>query len=121
MRTLPDKISTVSLPSGKVDVDERGYLTDPDNWSPEFAEHSAAIEGITLTPRHFEMVAFIRSSAEEHGIMPDARFALKFLAEPDGLTKPESKKVMYGLFPYGYVKQACKIAGMKQPRAWSTG
>ncbi len=24
-------------------------------------------------------------------------------------------------FPYGYVKQACRIAGMKRPRAWSTG
>jgi tRNA 2-thiouridine synthesizing protein E len=28
---------------------------------------------------------------------------------------------MFELFPYGYVKQACKIAGMKKPRAWSTG
>jgi len=28
---------------------------------------------------------------------------------------------MFRLFPYGYVKQACKIAGMKRPRAWSTG
>ncbi|MGC2048350.1 MAG: sulfite reductase subunit gamma, partial [Gallionella sp.] len=23
--------------------------------------------------------------------------------------------------PYGYVKQACRIAGMKRPRGWSTG
>jgi len=28
---------------------------------------------------------------------------------------------VFDLFPYGYVKQACKIAGMKKPRAWSTG
>jgi len=28
---------------------------------------------------------------------------------------------MFELFPYGYVKQACKIAGMRKPRAWSTG
>lgn len=28
---------------------------------------------------------------------------------------------MYELFSYGYVRQACKIAGMRQPRAWSTG
>ncbi len=121
MRTLPDKIISIPLVSGDVDVDERGYLTDPDNWTQEFAEHTARIEGITLTPRHADMTRFIRDYAEEHGIMPDARFALKFLGEPTGLTKPEAKKVMYGLFPYGYVKQACKIAGMKQPRAWSTG
>jgi len=29
--------------------------------------------------------------------------------------------LVFELFPYGYVKQACKIAGMKKPRAWSTG
>ena len=28
---------------------------------------------------------------------------------------------LFDLFPYGYVKQACKIAGMQRPRAWSTG
>jgi tRNA 2-thiouridine synthesizing protein E len=28
---------------------------------------------------------------------------------------------LFVLFPYGYVKQACKIAGMRRPRAWSTG
>lgn len=28
---------------------------------------------------------------------------------------------LFNLFPYGYVKQACKISGMKRPRGWSTG
>ena len=30
-------------------------------------------------------------------------------------------KRLFELFPYGYVKQSCRIAGMKRPRAWSTG
>jgi tRNA 2-thiouridine synthesizing protein E len=29
--------------------------------------------------------------------------------------------MLFELYPYGYVKQACKIAGMRRPRAWSTG
>ena len=37
------------------------------------------------------------------------------------LAKEEAKKIIFDLFPYGYVKQACKIAGMQRPRAWSTG
>ncbi|WP_231363566.1 TusE/DsrC/DsvC family sulfur relay protein [Thioalkalivibrio sulfidiphilus] len=28
---------------------------------------------------------------------------------------------LYELFPYGYMQQVCKIAGMRRPRAWSTG
>jgi tRNA 2-thiouridine synthesizing protein E len=43
---------------------------------------------------------------------------MKHLSERLG---PASRNAIFELFPYGYVKQACKIAGMKRPRAWSTG
>ncbi len=121
MRTLPDKLSTISLPSGTVTTDGHGYLTDPDDWSREFAEHVAKKEGVQLTPLHWEIIGFMRDYLEEHGIAADARFVLKYLAQRDGLNKHDAKMAMFDLFPYGYVKQACKIAGMKQPRAWSTG
>lgn len=121
MRTLPDKIHQLTLPSGTVSVDGHGYLTDPDMWTRDFADHIARKENITLTPLHHEVISFMRTYLEDHGIMADARFVLKFLAKRGGLDKAGSKAAMYALFPYGYVNQACKMAGMKQPRAWSTG
>ena len=101
--------------------DEAGYLTDPANWTMEFAEHAAREEGITLTPEHLAVIDFMRAYNDEHGVMADARFVLKFLADRHQTDKAGSRRVMFRLFPYGYVRQACKIAGMKQPRAWSTG
>ncbi|MDQ2091198.1 TusE/DsrC/DsvC family sulfur relay protein [Marimonas arenosa] len=121
MRTRPDKLTELALPGGKVTVDEYGYLTDPFLWSPAFAEITAAAEGITLTRRHYEVIDFIRAERDEHGITPDQRHVLRFLGHGRGLTKSQAKDALYALFPQGYVKQACKIAGMKQPRAWSTG
>jgi TusE/DsrC/DsvC family sulfur relay protein len=121
MRTLPDNLSQVVLTSVTVTVDGHGYLTDPDDWSPEFAALAARSEGITLTPEHMVIVDFMRAYLEDHGIMPDVRFILKFISQRDGVDKSGAKAVLFDLFPYGYVKQACKIAGMKQPRAWSTG
>jgi tRNA 2-thiouridine synthesizing protein E len=121
MRTRPDVLQKIDLPSGPVTVDGHGYLTDPAQWSLEFAHHAAQQEGIMLTPRHLQVIDFMRDYLDEHGIAADARFVLKFLAKADGLDKSAAKAVMFDLFPYGYVKQACKIAGMKQPRAWSTG
>lgn len=121
MRTRPDVLTTIDLPAGPVTVDEYGYLTDPDLWTPAFAEHVARAEGISLTPRHHEVIAFMRNWLDEHGVAPDVRFVLKLLAAPQGLSKQQAKDALFALFPYGYVKQACKIAGMKQPRAWSTG
>ena len=37
------------------------------------------------------------------------------------VAKQHAKAQLFQLFPYGYVQQACKIAGMQKPRAWSTG
>ncbi len=121
MRALPDRITTIELPSGKVTVDGHGYLTDPADWSPEFAAHAAGQEQVGLTPLHHEVIAFMRRYLDEHGVAADARFVLKYLGARDGLNKSQAKQALFDLFPYGYVKQACKIAGMKQPRAWSTG
>ncbi len=122
MRTLPDRISEVALPSGaRVRVDENGYLVDPEQWTQEFADLVAEHEEITITELHAEIISFIRSYEAEHGVMPDVRFAMEFLARRNGLGKQEAKALLFELFPYGYVGQACKMAGMRQPRAWSTG
>ncbi len=121
MRTLPETLTSVDLPAGRVWVDGSGYLSDPNNWSPDFARHAAADEDITLSDTHWQVIAFMRAYLEEHGIAADARFVLKFLATEFDTDKAGSRKILFDLFPYGYVKQACKMAGMKQPRAWSTG
>jgi len=121
MRTLPDVTKTMKLESGTVIVDEAGYLIDPETWTEEFARHVAAEEGIDLLPAHWDVLEFMRTYNDEHGIAADARFAMKYLADKLEIDKAGSRAALFGLFPYGYVKQACKIAGMRQPRAWSTG
>lgn len=121
MRTLPDKILTFEFAGGHVDVDEAGYLRDPSDWSPDFAEAVAEKDGLELTELHWRVLTFMRNYLDEHGIAADARFAIKFLAQTLDLDKHDAKHKLFELFPQGYVKQPCKISGMLQPRAWSTG
>jgi TusE/DsrC/DsvC family sulfur relay protein len=121
MRYRADVVTHVSLPKGQVDLDEHGYITDPNKWTPDFARYIADQEGITLTDDHWQVLEFMREYHDYHGIMADARFVLKFLAKRDNTDKSGAKHILFELFPYGYVKQAVKMAGMKQPRAWSTG
>ena len=99
-------------------TDDEGYLIDPLQWSEDIASQFAAQENIELTADHWDALRFMRSYYAEHQIAPDARHVIKHLAERLG---PESRNALFELFPYGYVKQACKIAGMKRPRGWSTG
>ena len=99
-------------------LDAEGYLVEPGDWTEAFAEHLARQLDIELGDDHWDVIRFMRGYLEEHQITADARHVFKHLESryPGG-----GRKRLYELFPYGYVGQACKIAGMKRPRAWSTG
>ena len=103
-----------------IETDAEGYLVDPADWSPEVAEALARQENLELTDLHWAVFKFMREYFDEHQIAVDARFVIKHLAEELGRGQ-EARADLFKLFPYGYVKQACKIAGMRKPRAWSTG
>ncbi len=101
-------------------TDEEGYLIDPADWDESIALELAESEQLTLDDDHWRVIRFMRSYYDEHRVIADARFVIKHLADEAGSGK-EAKGLLFRLFPYGYVKQACRIAGMRRPRAWSTG
>jgi tRNA 2-thiouridine synthesizing protein E len=101
-------------------LDDEGYLVDPADWNEQVAAALARQEGIVLSEEHWAVIRFMREYYEQRHIAPDARHVMKHLAEVKGPGKAE-RNDLFVLFPYGYVKQACKIAGMRRPRAWSTG
>lgn len=98
--------------------DAEGYLIEPSDWNEDVAQALAQDENIQLNDDHWDAIRFMRDFYEERQVAADARFVIKHLAERMG---KDAHKKLFELFPYGYVKQACKIAGMKRPRAWSTG
>lgn len=100
-----------------IETDAEGYLIDPADWSEAIAQTLAEAEGISLTEDHWRAIHFMRRWLEEHQVAPDVRHVIKHLKETTGADRNR----IFELFPYGYVQQACKIAGMRRPRAWSTG
>ena len=105
------KTVDVGTPTG-----DEGYLLDPNDWDEDIANVYAAGEDITLTDDHWTVIRFIREWFEEHGVAPSSRDVMLFMKSIGS-----SRNRLFELFPYGYVQQACKIAGMKKPRSWSTG
>ena len=101
-------------------TDDEGYLTDPADWTRELAVEMARQEHIELSDVHWAVIGFMRDYYDQRQIAPDARHVIRFLAEYHG-GDGGGRNELFELFPYGYVKQACKIAGMRKPRAWSTG
>ncbi len=101
--------------------DALGYLLDPEDWNEDLARTIAREEGVELNEAAWTILRFMRDYWEQHRVAPDVRHVVSFLARARGMDKKSAKRLIFELFPYGYVKQACKIAGMRQPRAWSTG
>ena len=104
----------------EIATDDQGFLMDPETWDDNVAEVLARKEGVQLGDEHRKVLEFIRKHFEEHHVAVDARFVIKYLAEKLGYGK-FARQRLYELFPYGYMQQVCKIAGMRRPRAWSTG
>ena len=113
---------TTDLNAGRepIETGDEGYLVDPGNWNENIAEQLARKEGLVLGEEHWKIIYYMRNYYDEHQTAADARHATKFVAGEMGYGRKASSR-LFELFPYGYVKQACKIAGMKRPRAWSTG
>lgn len=110
---------TLEVNNKLIQTDDQGYVIDPEEWDNAVAEAIAHEEGLKLTDEHWKVISFMRDYYEQHHIAADARFVLKHLKELG--VNGSGRELLYKLFPYGYVQQACKVAGMRRPRAWSVG
>lgn len=100
-------------------LDAEGYLVEPGEWNEAVALELAQRAGIRLEDDHWDVIRFMRAYYDDRQVAADARYVIKHLAERYG---GEARNRLFELFPEGgYVGQACKIAGMKRPRGWSTG
>ncbi len=101
--------------NGKIlETDNEGYITNIDDWSPEVAEKMAANEDCELTNNHWEEIKFMRRYYKEYKIFPTVRVLTREIGRTFGADKGNSR-YLYGLFPYGPVKQAGKYAGLPKP------
>lgn len=101
--------------------DPEGYLINPVDWDESVARKLAAEEGIELDETYWPVLRYMREQWTQNRITPDVRHVVDYLVNEHGFDKKFARNYLFKLFPYGYVKQACKIAGMQRPRVWSTG
>jgi len=102
-------MSTQTIAGVAVDVNDEGFLTDPNQWTRDVGVAIAHEEGIDeLTPQHWQVIEFMRSEYFEKGTGPTVRVL--------GKTSGVSVKELYQLFPKGPAKVAAKIAGIPKPR-----
>jgi tRNA 2-thiouridine synthesizing protein E len=99
---------TVELNGRPYNVDDNGFLQDPQIWDDAVAKDFATTEGITeMTDEHWKLVRYLRDYYLKFGIAPMVR----------KLCKETGFKLtyVYELFPSGPANGACKVAGLPKP------
>ncbi len=91
-----------------LEVDEDGFIQEPDKWNEEVAAALAKTEGVEdLTEEHWKLVNYLREYYLEYGVAP----MIRKLCKSTGF----DLKRIYVLFPSGPAKGACKVAGLPKP------
>lgn len=99
---------TATLGGKEIEVDEDGFIQQPDLWDENVARDLATQDGIAdMTDDHWEVVHYIRNYWLKFEIAPLIR----------RLCKETNKDIdtIYDLFPNGPADGACKIAGLPTP------
>ena len=101
-------MSIIELDGLTVDVDEDGFIQEPDCWNEALAAAIAKTEDVeVLTEDHWKVVNYLRDYYKQFGIAP----MIRKLCKETGFTLKE----IYDMFPSGPAKGACKIAGLPKP------
>lgn len=101
-------METIELAGKVLEIDEDGFIQDPDAWDEEVAKGLATTESVEeMTEEHWKVVNYIRDYYIEFGTAPMIRKLCK-------KTSTDLKRI-YELFPSGPAKGACKIAGLPKP------
>ena len=99
---------TITIGNVSLEVDEDGFMEQPDAWTEEIAKAIAQTEDVPeLTEEHWKLINYLRDYYKQYNIAPMIRKLCKDTGMP--------LKTVYDLFPSGPAKGACKIAGLPKP------
>jgi TusE/DsrC/DsvC family sulfur relay protein len=100
-------MSLATLDGRPIHVDAEGFLTVYDEWDEALAKELAANIGLALTPRHYEVLRFLRADFAGQGETPTLRRVTAVGGFPT--------KELFELFPKKPAKKMSYVSGLPKP------
>jgi TusE/DsrC/DsvC family sulfur relay protein len=101
-------MSVVQVSGKDIELDEDGFLANPEDWSNEMVTYFAKEEDVSeLTENHWKVINYLRDYFKKFGVAP----MIRKLCKDTGF----SLQQIYEMFPSGPAKGACKLAGLPKP------
>jgi tRNA 2-thiouridine synthesizing protein E len=97
-----------SIAGAEVHVNDEGFLTEYDEWNEEIGAALAANIGIEMTPRHWEVIHFLREDFKAQGETATTRRVQNVGGFPT--------KEQFTLFPKKPARKMAYVAGVPKPK-----
>lgn len=89
-----------------IQINDEGYMTNPNEWNHEIAIEMAKEANLTLTEKHFAVLEYLRAKALSGETLTIRKIGSSGIVDI---------KEFYQLFPGGPLKLASKLAGIPKP------
>ncbi len=96
-----------TLAGRPIQVNDEGFLTDPEEWDEDLGKVLADAIGITLTDDHWKAIHFLRDDFAEKG----ETATLRRVSTLGGIPV----KQLFALFPQKPAKKMAYVAGLPKP------
>ena len=106
---------SITVDGKTIETSASGFLENLEDWSESVAEVIAADEGLSLGPRHWDVIRHLRDEyVNNGGNQPNTRNLVKAMSQ--SWDEKINAKTLYDLFPGDPSKQGGRIAGLPESR-----
>ncbi|MEQ1695682.1 MAG: TusE/DsrC/DsvC family sulfur relay protein [Hyphomicrobiaceae bacterium] len=106
---------SLELNGQTIETTASGYMVNLEDWNEELAHAIAALDDITLTEGHWDVINYLRDQyINNNQVQPNTRTIVKAMSEKWG--REIDSKDLYDLFPTDPSKQGGRIAGLPESR-----
>ncbi len=101
-------MATATIAGATVDVNDEGFMTNPDQWNEEIGAALAAAIDVELTDEAWKAIRFMREDFKSQGETP----TIRRMTAVGGF----DTKALFAMFPKKPAKKMSYIAGVPKPK-----
>ncbi len=99
---------STTIAGRQIDVNEEGFLLNPDDWTDELGAEFARLIGVEMTEDSWKLVKYLREDYKAQGETPTLRRVSLHTGMP--------VKALFTLFPGKPAKKMAYVAGVPKPK-----
>jgi tRNA 2-thiouridine synthesizing protein E len=104
-------MQSIQVGNRAIELNDKGYLLNFEDWDKSVAETMAKLDHLTLTRCHWIAIDFMRDFYRQFEIPPSPHALLKAVGDQiyeNGCSRQDLESI----FPKGGCKHACRLAGL---------